>query len=169
MDFIRMRSHETRMSVELRADGHAVVVRRYRRGVLVREAVRGLVASLLSVVLIGAIASAVGGFLAALVVVVVVVVVGWMILAVGVIASAVRGGPVDEVAVLPSRWAALPVEAEADAIQWACVSEAEAVGRREANRPGQRAAARRAAEARVDLLIAEALARIPVATNSDKS
>lgn len=60
MDFVRMREEKTELSLEEATAGALTVVRRCRPGMLVREAVRGLVGGLISVAVFTVLAGVLG-------------------------------------------------------------------------------------------------------------
>ncbi|WP_019159984.1 hypothetical protein [Brevibacterium senegalense] len=151
MDFMRMRTMETELSVEETHTGRLQVVRRYRPAVLVREAVRGLVGGFVSVVVLTALAEVLGrewaiivGGLAGC---------GWVLGAFVLVNVVRRGGPVSPVAVLPSRWTGVPAEAEPAVFRWA---ELEQLVQEDAAGDGVRGLQRRV-ESEVDRRIAEML------------
>lgn len=109
MDLMRMRVAETELSLEESPTGVLRVVRRYRPGVLVREAARGLVGGLVSVAVLTALGGALGREWA--VVVGGIAVCGWISAAVVLVRTLLAGGPCMEVAELPSRWSRLSGEA----------------------------------------------------------
>lgn len=117
MDFMRIREAETELSLEEPPGMALRVVRRYRPAVLLREAVRGLLGGLVSVVMLVGLVGALGREWAT--VVGVIAGWGWVFVAVVLVRIVLRGGPVSVVAALPSRWSNVPVGAEAAAIQWA--------------------------------------------------
>lgn len=97
-----MRSTETELSLTETPDGRVQVVRRYRPRVLVREAVRGLLAGgLVSVMVLAGVAGALGKGWA--VVVGSIAGWGWAFVAVILIRIVLHGGPATVVAELPSR------------------------------------------------------------------
>jgi len=121
MDFMRIRPAETELSVEESPGGALRVVRRYLPGVLVREAVRGLVGGLVSVVVVTALAGVLGREWA--LVVGGIAVCGWVLGVITLVRMIGRGGPVSKVADLPSRWTGLPTDAEAAVFRWAVLEQ----------------------------------------------
>lgn len=151
MDFMRMREAETELSLEESPVGAFRVVRRYRPGVLVREAVRGLLGGLVSVVVLTALAGVlvrewtivVGG----------IAVCGWTLGVITLVRVIGRGGPVSKVADLPSRWMGLPTDAEVAVFRWAVLEQ---LMQEEEAGDGMRALQQRT-ESEVDRRIAEML------------
>lgn len=121
MDFVRMREAKTELSLEEAPAGALTVVRRYRPGVLVREAVRGLVGGLISVAVLTALAGALG--LEWAILVGGIAVCGWTLGVIALVRMIRRGGPVSKVADLPSRWTGLPADAEAAVFRWAVLEQ----------------------------------------------
>ena len=121
MDFMRMREAKTELSLEEAPAGALTVVRRYRPGVLVREAVRGLVGGLISVAVLTALAGALG--LEWAILVGGIAVCGWTLGVIALVRMIRRGGPVSKVADLPSRWTGLPADAEAAVFRWAVLEQ----------------------------------------------
>lgn len=151
MDFMRMREVETELSLEEAPAGALTVVRRYRPGVLVREAVRGLVGGLVTVVVLTALAGVLGREWA--IVVGGIAVCGWTLGVITLVRVIGRGGPVSKVADLPSRWIGLPTDAEVAVFRWAVLEQL--IQQEEAG-DGMRALQQRT-ESEVDRRIAEML------------